>query len=160
MFDLPHDPYLLFQHFYPLRGINFYIFPQSPQLLFMAAQLLRTIPAPQVLVRILGESFGMEIKGHLPPNEQRPNKSVEDDPDQSDEEGRVIILNDDTGLSGFYIVAPELFLASRTLKAGRKKTQNHFKHKNGPCDNNDDRLFLQPRGDCVTATQSVGYVTD
>ena len=121
MFDLPHDPYLLFQHFYPLRGINFYIFPQSPQLLFMAAQLLRTIPAPQVLVRILGESFGMEIKGHLPPNEQRPNKSVEDDPDQSDEEGRVIILNDDTGLSGFYIVAPELFLASRTLKAGRKK---------------------------------------
>ena len=72
----------------------------------------------------------------------------------------IIILNDDIGLSGFYIVAPELFLASRTLKAGRKETQNHFKHKNGPCDNNDDRLFLQPRGDCVTATQSVGYVTD
>jgi hypothetical protein len=91
---------------------------------------------------------------------QSAEDSVEDDPDQRDQNDGIVVRDGNVGAAGFDVIARELFLASGTLIPGGEKAEYHFNRENGPCNNKDGRHPLQRCRNLLSTVQPETDITD
>ena len=95
-----------------------------------------------------------------PQHMERADHTVESDPDQRDQNGRVIIRDDDLCFAGFDIIASELFLAARALNGGREEAADHLRNEHDPDHAEYERSLLEAAGEIHVSEQTMKKVVE
>jgi hypothetical protein len=78
---------------------------------------------------------------------QRPENTVQRDPDDGDQHCGMVVIDYDIRTPGFHVIPGELLLAARTSYGGREKAEEHFGGKQKPEDGQNDRVLLKTEQD-------------
>ena len=91
---------------------------------------------------------------------QASEDAIENDPDQGNEHGGVVVMGYDFRCSGFDIISRKLFLTAGTFVFRWDKTKDHFQHKYEPYYHQDDGLLLQKFRDISPILHPEGDISE
>ena len=93
-----------------------------------------------------------------PQHMERADHTVESDPDQRDQNGRVIVRNDDLCFTGFAIIASELLLAARALNSRREEAADHLRNEHDPNHAQYKGPLLETAGEIHISEQAMNKI--